>query len=173
MPKYPILSPVKFGGEIHKRGELDCTEKEAAPLIKSGSLGSAVDGAGQTSNPVPGGALTPEQFSAAVAKLDTQNKSHWTNANKPEVKALAEVAGLKLKAADRDHLWAHHQAKNAPIEGVWVKAKDGTVTFGEHEIDTDGIGFADGVLTEEQLAELEANDQVEVEAGTFEGMVQQ
>lgn len=38
MKKYQIINPVTLEGKDHKTGTIDCGEKDAAPLVESGSL---------------------------------------------------------------------------------------------------------------------------------------
>lgn len=98
---YSVEQPVKLDGKITKKGTVNCSEKEAAPLLKSGALKAV------------GGSDTPpvdaEAFKAAVAKLDPSDEAAWTRKG-PDLKAL-EAAGLKVNAKDRDALWVELQAE--------------------------------------------------------------
>lgn len=164
MARFKIERPVKVGGEIRKDGEITLDPKIAAPLVKSGSLTPLGDDA---PNPGGGDAVT---FAEAIAKLDPNNPDHWMKSNgAPDLKALEKTGGLKLKAAERDSLWAEH-LKAQEVEGYWVSAKEGTVQWGEMAIDEDGVGFALDVLTEEQVAELEAREDLVIAQGTFGGI---
>ncbi|WP_445364399.1 hypothetical protein ACJJIQ_09060 [Microbulbifer sp. ANSA003] len=95
---YKVRQPVKVAGKIIKAGTVSCTQQEAAPLLKNGSLIEAGTSAGD-------GEISMEVFAEAVAQLDTENSEHWTNAGAPDIKALNK-AGLKISAAERDALWA-------------------------------------------------------------------
>lgn len=159
MARYKIERPVKLDGEIRKDGEVTLNQIHAAPLVKSGSLVPLGENAGGAPD-----------FSDAIAKLDPNNPDHWMKSNgAPDLKALEKVGGLKLKAADRDGLWAEHQ-KAQEVEGYWVHAKEGTVQWGDMAIDEDGIGFALDALTEEQVAELQGREDLVIEEGAFAGI---
>ncbi|PHR68500.1 hypothetical protein [Alcanivorax sp.] len=164
MGRYKIVTPVKLAGEIHKGDELICASELAAPLVKSGSLLPLDTESGST------GTDDAAAFSAAIAQLDPNNPDHWMKSNgAPDLKALEKVGGLKLKAADRDGLWAEY--KNAQeVEGYWVHAKEGTVQWGDMVIDEDGIGFALDALTEEQVSELKAREDLVIAQRTFGGI---
>lgn len=164
MARFKIERPVKVNGLICKQGEVELNEELAAPLVNSGSLVPLDKDDGGA-----GGDSTPD-FADAVAKLDPNNPDHWMKSNgAPDLKALEKVGGLKLKAADRDSLWAEHQ-KAQEVEGYWVHSKEGSVEWDEIEIDEDGIGFALDALTEEQVAELQAREDLVIEAGAFTGI---
>ncbi|MEH6784104.1 MAG: hypothetical protein V7688_09490 [Alcanivorax jadensis] len=164
MARFKIERPVKVDGEIQKDGEITLDPKIAAPLVKSGSLTPL---GGDAPNPGVGDAVT---FAEAIAKLDPNNPDHWMKSNgAPDLKALEKTGGLKLKAADRDSLWAEH-LKAQEVEGYWVRSKEGTVEWRAQQIDEDGVGFALDVLTEEQLAELQSREDLVIEQGTFAGI---
>ncbi|MCO1335367.1 hypothetical protein MO867_13595 [Microbulbifer sp. OS29] len=99
---YKVRQPIKVAGKIIKAGTVSCTQQEAAPLLKNGSL---IEAAASTNSSAGDGEISMEVFAEAVAQLDTENPEHWTNAGAPDIKALNK-AGLKISAAERDALWA-------------------------------------------------------------------
>ena len=166
MARFNIERPVKVDGEVRKDGEITLDPKTAAPLVKSGSLTPLGDDA---PNPGAGDAIT---FAEAIAKLDPNNPDHWMKSNgAPDLKALEKTGGLKLKAAERASLWAEH-LKAQEVEGYWVRSKEGTVEWGEMEVDEDGIGFAIGVLSDAELEAVKERDDLILEEGAFAGVIQ-
>ncbi|WP_296029245.1 hypothetical protein [uncultured Alcanivorax sp.] len=167
MPRFKIERPVKLGGKIRKDGEVTLDQEDAEPLVTSGSL-APLDAV-----LIGGAAGDAVTFAEAIAKLDPNNPDHWMKSNgAPDLKALEKIGGLKLKAAERDSLWAEH-LKAQEVEGYWVSAKEGTVQWGEMAIDEDGVGFDLDGLTEEQVAELEAREDLIIAQGTFAGIAAQ
>ncbi|MCG9722114.1 HI1506-related protein [Shewanella sp. Isolate7] len=49
-------------------------------------------------------------FSDAIAKLDPDNRDHFTGGGKPQCAALEALMGKAISASERDALWAEYQA---------------------------------------------------------------
>ncbi|WP_065204251.1 HI1506-related protein [Shewanella woodyi] len=51
-------------------------------------------------------------FADAVAKLEPDNKAHFTGSGKPQCEALSELMGKPVSASERDLWWTEFQAAN-------------------------------------------------------------
>ncbi|WP_412522361.1 HI1506-related protein [Shewanella algae] len=80
----------------------DAGETQAdTSTLSQGTLASAT---------VDGGVSTGMSFSDAIAKLNPDDKAHFTGAGKPQCDALSELMGKSVTASERDGLWTEHLA---------------------------------------------------------------
>ncbi|MCK5132693.1 MAG: hypothetical protein KAR40_11145 [Candidatus Sabulitectum sp.] len=85
---------------VERGTELTLPAAAAKKLEASGKVKSL----GKAKSADVGSEVTPEVFAAAVAKLNKENKDHYTNAGLPELKAL-KALDININAATRDALW--------------------------------------------------------------------
>lgn len=101
---------------------------------------------------------------------------------KPTVDELAQWAELdKVAGADRDAAWTEYQDslksdsqddnENQPkeIKGLFVRTAPGVKAFrrAEYAFNEAGMGFAEGVLSDDQVKALKAEKRLIVEESTF------
>ncbi len=64
----------------------------------------------------------------AIGQLDRENKEHFTAAGLPQTKALEEVVGEDVSAAERDEAWQLFQDMATAVVSVAEKKDSGVVT---------------------------------------------
>lgn len=104
MPKYKIDFPIRLKGKIHTSGEVDLSEEQAK------SFGNAL-------SPIKGEAKEPGKGSndehlqtlvSTIKRMKAEDPEHtkdnwWTKDLRPELKAIAEIAGVKkVTGAERE-----------------------------------------------------------------------
>jgi hypothetical protein len=96
----------------------DVTEQQLAAIEADPRLRLDIKDADAVSQPplvpAPGRVDTTNSdpslsFADAVAKLDPDNKEHFTTGNKPQTAALSLLMGKTISAAERDALWQSYQ----------------------------------------------------------------
>lgn len=108
--------------------ELGSPDGEPVPQSALVSTSGSVD----TANGDP--ALS---FADAVAKLEPDNKAHFTSGGKPQLEPLGELMGKSLSAAERDAEWqAYLNAQKAPITDGNVVPETGQAP----EVTGSGVG---------------------------------
>ena len=116
MPVYEVKSPVLYDGKRHFRGQIELSEKDAAPLVALGVL--APSGRPQETAPtspvIPAQAGTDPRVGVVVQMLiedpEQLDDALWTKAQAPELpelnRRLAEQGMDRVTAKERDALWA-------------------------------------------------------------------
>ncbi len=133
MAMYPVLEPLKYNGQRYKPGEdVEMESKHAAACAAVGDAISPKEPEQPNNNPADNQdnketALSDtevenpaadeqssqdplEEIVDAIAGLDAENESHWTNDGKPDSRSLSAVLGRIISATDRDAAWERYQS---------------------------------------------------------------
>ena len=108
-----VCSPLCHDGEKYSEGDtVELTKKQADRLLALPhppiDLEKSAEAAAESGS-------TPtllERLVAAIADLNPDNADHFTNAGKPEIKALNAIVSEKVSGADRDTAWELYQKEN-------------------------------------------------------------
>ncbi len=130
---YTCDSPVNHDGKLYAIGApIDLTDDAAESLLALGrisappanpvpsnvvNLGDAKKGAGEADTGTPAGAgdeptdpvVRQAAIKVAIASLDREDESLWLKSGAPDAKAVTEVLGWKVTAAERDEVWGAQQ----------------------------------------------------------------
>ncbi|WP_170563035.1 hypothetical protein [Ruegeria atlantica] len=118
-----LRTNLKHDGVSHAaRDTVVLPEAIAEALIADGDAEPVADKAPRATDTAPANAQNsdpaPDRASllaAGIAALEPGNADHWTNAGKPEVRALAAATKLgDISAKERDLAWAAYQASRGP-----------------------------------------------------------
>ncbi len=133
MAVYPVLEPLKYNGKRYQPGQtVEMESKHAAVCAAVGDEISPKEPEQPNNNPAddqgnketapsdtevenPAADEDTAQESLAeivdaIADLDQENPSHWTNDGKPDSRSLSAVLGRIISAADRDTAWERYQS---------------------------------------------------------------
>ena len=78
---------------------------QEAPEDKGAKAETPEDSAPKAETPEDG--PTDEKVARAIRELDPDNDDLWTNAGKPEARAISEALGVKVHGAQRDRVWGN------------------------------------------------------------------
>jgi len=97
MPTYHVEDPLQHDGKRYEPGDsVTMPEKQAAVLLDIKVVSGPIAEEGEN---------RLEAITAAIMQLDKDNPDLWTNDHKPQVKAIEEITGFDITAAERDEAW--------------------------------------------------------------------
>ncbi len=109
------LQTVKVGGQyVEPDGRFELPEDEAARVCGLGAARRAdgADAEPQSDDDAGGGEPSLEdEIVQAIGMLDPDSEDDWTQAGKPEVRALETVLSKDITAQQRDQAWERFQAE--------------------------------------------------------------
>lgn len=101
MPTYQVLTPLRRDGKVIKPGGVaGLTKEEAQPLLACGAVAPVDDTAEGSS----------DDLVAAIGTLPKDNDKAWLKDGRPDAKALADLTGQPVTAAERDAAWEAFKA---------------------------------------------------------------
>lgn len=105
MPRINVTKPFKYAFEGHRVVDFGEGEQDVPAEVADLAVG---EGWAETVNAAPAPPSTPltvAEITEAIGKLDKDKAELWTADGAPQVKALAEVLGREVTAAQRNEAW--------------------------------------------------------------------
>lgn len=105
MTRYQVLTPLRHNGKVIAAGKtVELSDADAKALLRCKAIGHADTDVGRDD---------AEDLVAAIGLLDAATEGFWLKDGRPDAKALSEIAGRPITAAERDSAWTAYQAGRA------------------------------------------------------------
>ncbi|MFZ5762839.1 MAG: hypothetical protein ACOY8P_07945 [Thermodesulfobacteriota bacterium] len=105
MPRINVTKPFRYAFEGHRVVDFGEGEQDVPAEVADLAVG---EGWAETVNAAPASPpadLTMAEIMEAIGKLDKDKAEMWCADGSPQVKALAEVLGREVTAAQRNDAW--------------------------------------------------------------------
>jgi hypothetical protein len=119
----PKMASAAIGRTLDGRPNVKVDWTKTGP-VEPGPVEEARDADGRPKDK----ATRIEAIRDAMTKLDPDNESHYTRSGKPDARALTEILGWQVSAADRDEALAIEPGPDDPAEDDHLGEEDKPAT---------------------------------------------